>query len=329
MDLSIIIPARDAQGLIAACLRSVTRCPRGPIGMECLVVDDGSRDDTPAIVKRYIERDSRIRLVAGERSRSMDPRDRGIEEAKGRYLMFLSPQDLFCEDAWEQIGAAVTGEYADFVAFSRIVSDPGGKLKAEMLPISDVVSTDMQEARRLMYSGPALSSCRGKLLRTDIVKMGRITFRTDLVAGVDHLFILEYFGNCESCLLTKAMICCCRQKGESLAHGAGMEARLDALEVCCRASREAVERCGDPELAGRMQVHHLDMLIGLFREFGRECRHDKGALEAIYQKALGNSNVRRILADADGQAMHSVRRAHAYRLLKSGNAGKIRRSLWI
>ena len=117
MDLSVIISAPSMQRSVAACLRSVTRCPKDTIGMECIVVHHSDADETAAIVSRYAERDSRIRLVRAHGGIA-DLRSAGMETARGSYILFLEACDRLCEDAWEQIEAAVEEEYADFMAFS-------------------------------------------------------------------------------------------------------------------------------------------------------------------------------------------------------------------
>lgn len=229
MDLSVIIPAYNMQGSIAACLRSVTRCPGDSIEMECLVVDGGSTDETATIVKRYIQRDKRIKLIAGEKGSVSALKNLGVEKAGGKYILFLDEEDRLCEDAWEQIEAAVDEAYADFMAFSHIVvytgvrqasvRKTGGsyqaparygqkkmKFLARMLPITGVVSTDKCEAERFMKTDSAYSTCCGKLFRSDIVKNCNITFQTDLMPEGGQNFAREYFGHCESFMMTKAMI---------------------------------------------------------------------------------------------------------------------------
>lgn len=320
MDLSIIVPACNVQGSIAACLRSVTRCPRGNIDMECIIVDDGSTDDTAAIVKRYIQRDSRIRLITKENGGISDTRNRGIEESKGRYMMFLDAEDGFCEDAWEQIEAAVGEEYADFVAFSYVAVCENGKLRARMLPISGVVSTDGQEAGRLMYADSVLHTCRGKLFRSDIVKSNRLTFRTDLPVGGDFLFVAEYFGNCESYMMTKAMILYHRKRcGQSRSVGD----RLEYIRVVYEFSADMAERCDDADLKKRMQGYHLTALTDIFCEYAGEHQHSRGELQIIYQTILENETAKRILNAVDERAIHSIRRAYEYRLLKRGAVKKL------
>jgi len=63
-DVTVLIPARDEAAHIEAALHSVltqTGVPR----LNVIVLDDGSTDDTPAIVERIAARDARLRLVSG------------------------------------------------------------------------------------------------------------------------------------------------------------------------------------------------------------------------------------------------------------------------
>lgn len=59
--LSVLIPARNEEGNLAACLDSVLT--QG-IVLEVLIYDDYSTDNTPKIIKEYEQRDARVRMVA-------------------------------------------------------------------------------------------------------------------------------------------------------------------------------------------------------------------------------------------------------------------------
>lgn len=322
MDLSVIIPVCNMQSCIAACLRSVTRCPRDTIAMECLVVDGGSTDETAAVVKRYIQRDGRIRLVSSGNGGTAGARNTGIAEASGNYIMFLDACDRLCEDAWEQIEAAVEEEYADFIAFSYITLRANGKFKAQMLPISDVVSTDAQEAGRLMYADSVFDTCGGTLFRSSIIKDRQLAFRTDMPFGEDSLFAAEYFGYCESYLMTKAMIVYCPRR-ECAAQGYSIRERLDYIQVLYECNKAAVMRCGDGVLMKCMQVYYLKALAKLFCEYAGVYRRDKAALAAAYQEAFVHEITRRILDETDGKAIPSIIKRYEYRLLKEGSLGKV------
>jgi chlorobactene glucosyltransferase len=62
--ISVLIPARDEEANIAACLESLQK--QDYPNFEVLVLDDNSSDNTAAIVRQIAARDDRIRLLSGE-----------------------------------------------------------------------------------------------------------------------------------------------------------------------------------------------------------------------------------------------------------------------
>jgi chlorobactene glucosyltransferase len=62
--LSVIIPARNEEGVIEQCVRSILGSTYSPL--EILVVDDRSTDATPRIVERLAREDGRVKLIRGE-----------------------------------------------------------------------------------------------------------------------------------------------------------------------------------------------------------------------------------------------------------------------
>ena len=66
---------------------------------ELLVVDDGSVDEGPAIVRRI--RDPRLRVIRQENGGVSKARNRGIGEARGKYIAFLDADDEWTEDFLE------------------------------------------------------------------------------------------------------------------------------------------------------------------------------------------------------------------------------------
>lgn len=231
MDLSIIIPAYNAQDYIAACLRSVVTCSKEAIDIECIVVNDGSKDDTESIVKRYIQRDSRIKLVNKDNGGVSDTRNCGLEHACGRYIMFLDADDKFAEDAWEYIIPIVHQEKYDFAAFSYYTWYENGKIVPQDLPLEKETAEDIQLARTFMYASSDFNACWGKIFSKDIIEKNKICFRKDLPIGEDFLFVAEYFSHCNHIYMSKAKVLYYLQRAGSAMRRYTMEQRLEFTKI--------------------------------------------------------------------------------------------------
>lgn len=90
LKLSIIIPAYNAEKYIEETLRSVWA--EELTDYEIIVVDDGSRDGTRAVLERYSDRINYIRQPNSGGCSA--PRNKGISAARGRYIAFLDADDV-------------------------------------------------------------------------------------------------------------------------------------------------------------------------------------------------------------------------------------------
>jgi glycosyltransferase involved in cell wall biosynthesis len=61
---------------------------------ECIVVDDGSTDNTRDVVQAYAEKDARVRYLHQENSRQAAARNNGVRNATGSYFQFIDADDL-------------------------------------------------------------------------------------------------------------------------------------------------------------------------------------------------------------------------------------------
>jgi len=91
--VSVVMPAYNASAYAAEALASVraTRWPR----IEMLVVDDGSTDDTVAVVEREWPE---ARILRQANAGPAAARNRALREATGDYIAFLDADDLWPAD---------------------------------------------------------------------------------------------------------------------------------------------------------------------------------------------------------------------------------------
>lgn len=95
MKVSVIMPsyncARYLDESITSVLKQSHKC------LELILVDDGSTDDTEAVVKKY-SADPRFKFIKSPRKEGPSAaRNRGIDAAKGDFITFLDADDIFLE----------------------------------------------------------------------------------------------------------------------------------------------------------------------------------------------------------------------------------------
>lgn len=124
--VSVCICAYNAASYIDAALTSAAQ--QTYRDLDIIVVDDGSSDDTAAIVARWSEADRRIRLLRLTENRGIAyARQTGLEAAVGKWLVFLDADDVASP---EMIERQVTVVQADpsiiAVGVAAILTGPGG-----------------------------------------------------------------------------------------------------------------------------------------------------------------------------------------------------------
>jgi len=118
--LSIVIPAYNESARIAQTLQRVLACvDRQGWDAEVLVVDDGSEDRTVEIVRGWMERSTRLRLVrnVGNRGKGYSVRN-GLLQAAGEVVMFTDADLSAPMEEAERLLAAIQ-EGADVAIGSR------------------------------------------------------------------------------------------------------------------------------------------------------------------------------------------------------------------
>jgi len=94
--VSVIIPSYNLGRFLLAAVESVLR--QTYRDFELIVIDDGSTDNTPELARTF---PAEVRYIRQENRGLSAVRNRGIELARGRYIIFLDADDVLLEKALE------------------------------------------------------------------------------------------------------------------------------------------------------------------------------------------------------------------------------------
>lgn len=134
--VTVVVPCFNNATTIGETIESVLQ--QTVPNWELICVDDGSSDDTTDVIKKYVEKDDRIKLL----KRDTDPkggshcRNIGAFAAEGEYLIFLDGDDLLARTCIENRLKSIVDTNYDFVVFPMgrfINNDINNQIKAGRL----------------------------------------------------------------------------------------------------------------------------------------------------------------------------------------------------
>ena len=89
--ISIIVPIYNVEKYLRQCLESISE--QTYKNFECLLINDGSPDNSAEICREYVEKDARFRYFEKENGGLASARNLGIKYSKGKYISFIDSDD--------------------------------------------------------------------------------------------------------------------------------------------------------------------------------------------------------------------------------------------
>lgn len=109
--ISIIIPIYNVENYLRQCLDSIVA--QTYQNFECILINDGSPDNSSDICREYVSKDSRFRYFEKENGGVSSARNLGIEHSKGEYITFIDSDDWVDSDYLEVLYTTLLEEGAD------------------------------------------------------------------------------------------------------------------------------------------------------------------------------------------------------------------------
>lgn len=190
--VTIIVPAYNAEKTIGRCIESILN--QTYTDFELLVMDDGSRDSTPAIVDEYAGKDPRVIAVHKPNSGVSDTRNQALSRAQGKYIQFLDADDWISPDATRLfVRAMEDNPTCDMVIadFYRVIGEKmsqKGDIEEEKLLTREEYADEMMRNPADFYYGVLWN----KFFRRSIIEEHQLRMDVKLDWAEDFIFNMEY-----------------------------------------------------------------------------------------------------------------------------------------
>lgn len=125
--LSIIVPVYNAEEYIEDCVNSLLKQDLSEQEYEIILINDGSTDNSPKLAQKLKEQNNNIVLLSQENKGQSVARNKGMDIAKGKYIMFVDADDKLYPNVIKKIVSVAEENLLDVCAYRIKYYDSGGK----------------------------------------------------------------------------------------------------------------------------------------------------------------------------------------------------------
>lgn len=113
-EISVVIPVYNSESTLEEAIQSIQNQMDAP-SIEVICVDDGSTDSSLPLMKRLAQKDFRIHVLEQQNQFAGVARNRGMKQAKGKYLAFLDADDYYYPEALKKLYDSAERHHLDFI----------------------------------------------------------------------------------------------------------------------------------------------------------------------------------------------------------------------
>ena len=202
MDLSIVIPIYNSGKYLERCLSSIVNqlCK----GVELILIDDGSTDNSLEICIEYAKQYNFIKVVHQGNMGQSEARNKGIILATGKWITFFDSDDYVADDCIQQIFRHMEPD-VDLLLFEVVDVDTEERLETttdgdrnrvqyydesyhDLFVKSSFMSRSVMKGYKI-----GLNDAHGIVYRRSMLEEYHLLFKTGVEIGEDMLFNLQVY----------------------------------------------------------------------------------------------------------------------------------------
>jgi len=184
--ISIIIPIFNDDVHLSQCVDSILS--QTYQDFECLLINDGSTDNCPALCDAYAEKDKRIHVFHKNNEGTSKARQFGINNAKGSYIFFIDSDDWIEQNYFAEAAQRLTNTDTGILFMDFFKETAGGRTRrvSQKPP-----ALDSETVIKLVLEEKLLSCLWNVIINRNLYIQNNVSFTEDINYGEDSLFIIE------------------------------------------------------------------------------------------------------------------------------------------
>lgn len=190
IDFSIITPVYNASRVLPRTLEKIDRLDQA--SFEIFFIDDGSVDDSSAILAGYCEKHQNAHYLMTEHKGTSAARNLGLDRARGDRILFLDADDELVPDVFSVLKEKIDEDDADIMVFGAKVVNYDSDHVLSDITTRDVIYRDSSFVALFEEPGarPYVWNCAYK---NDFIKNNGLRFDESVGLGEDQLFQFNAF----------------------------------------------------------------------------------------------------------------------------------------
>lgn len=268
--VSVIVPMYNAERYVAKTLQSVAA--QRFDDFEIICVNDGSTDETGRVVEEILASISvPSRIITQRNGGVSSARNRGLEEARGDYVVFLDADDLASATWLKELYLTMREDEADVVFCGFDILDESGTIIREYVDRFSYVerTIDSRGALKLMLQQRVWLWTGAVMYRRNLLDAYGIRFTPGCRYGEDQEFLLKALYHAERVASTCTSLVGYVQRSDS-AMGQMTEKRYSAVYALKRLSQYLHSHGVDMETGQLLDGYYIPLtILGVAKDLAR------------------------------------------------------------
>ena len=190
--ISMIVPVYNGENFIEKCIKSIL--DQSLKELQIIIVNDGSNDNTAAVLEKYESSDPRVKIITQENGGVSKARNAALEIAGGEWTAFVDADDFIKEDYCENMLAAANRLSTDvLISCSHREGEKGEWLMDSHDKLIQACFSFDEGSFSFNIDAPW-----GKLYRTSLIRENHIRFPENLRRSEDAYFCIWVYEQAEN-----------------------------------------------------------------------------------------------------------------------------------